>query len=91
MYYTYILFSLKDSKLYIGYTNNLKRRFKQHSSGLVNSTKNRLPLKVIHYEYFLTKEEAKQREKYLKGGNGRKEIKILLFKTLKDLGYKYLN
>ena len=89
MYYTYILFSLKDNKLYIGYTNNLKRRFKQHSSGLVEATKHRLPLKLIHYEYFLSKDEAKQREKYLKGGNGRKEIKVLLFKTLENLEYKY--
>ncbi|PIR43835.1 hypothetical protein COV24_00725, partial [candidate division WWE3 bacterium CG10_big_fil_rev_8_21_14_0_10_32_10] len=32
-FYTYVLFSFKDKKLYIGYTNNLKRRLKEHSQG----------------------------------------------------------
>jgi len=41
-YYTYVLKSLKDGKMYTGYTRNLKLRFEKHNNGLVESTKNRL-------------------------------------------------
>ncbi|MEK7146753.1 MAG: GIY-YIG nuclease family protein [Patescibacteria group bacterium] len=46
-YYTYILKSEKDKKFYTGYTKNLKLRFEQHFKGLVESTKDRRPLKLI--------------------------------------------
>ena len=47
MFYTYILFSLKDKKLYAGYTKDVKLRFEQHKKGLVESTKNRRPLELM--------------------------------------------
>jgi len=49
MYYVYVLLSEKDKKQYVGYTKNLKLRFEQHVNGLVKSTKNRRPLKLIYY------------------------------------------
>ncbi|MFH0852223.1 MAG: GIY-YIG nuclease family protein, partial [bacterium] len=39
MFYVYILKSSKDKKLYIGSTNDLKRRFSQHNNGDEQSTK----------------------------------------------------
>jgi len=39
MFYIYMLKSKKGNKLYIGYTNNLKRRIKEHNSGDNKSTK----------------------------------------------------
>jgi len=71
MYYTYILESLKDSKFYTGFTKDLKLRFEQHEKGLVNSTKDRRPLRLIYYEACLNQEDATKREKYLKTYNGR--------------------
>jgi putative endonuclease len=71
MYYTYILESLKDSKFYTGFTKDLKLRFEQHEKGLVNSTKDRRPLRLIYYEACLSQEDATKREKYLKTYNGR--------------------
>ena len=53
MYYTYVLLSKKDDKLYTGYTKDLKLRFKQHNNGQVKSTKNRRPLILIYYEQVL--------------------------------------
>jgi putative endonuclease len=50
MYYTYVLLSKKDRKLYTGYSKNLKLRFKQHQDGRVDSTKYRRPLLLIYYE-----------------------------------------
>jgi len=75
MFYTYVLKSDIDGKLYIGYTADLKERFKQHNSGLVLSTKNRIPLTLIYYEACLNKGKAIKREKQLKTGFGRSYLK----------------
>jgi len=77
MYYVYIL-HCSDGKLYTGYSPDLKKRIQKHRKGLVRSTKSRLPVKLIHYEAFTDEKDAKQREMYLKGGNGKKEIKVML-------------
>lgn len=89
MFYTYILHSNKDGRLYFGSTNDLKRRFDQHCNGYVTSTKNRRPLELIHYEAFLCLPDAKRREIYLKGGKGHNELKILLQATYKKIRYNY--
>lgn len=78
MFYVYILHSFKDGGLYTGYTPDLKSRLKAHLGGFVRSTKPRLPIKLIHYEAFFEEKDAKQREVYLKGGNGKKELEVML-------------
>ncbi len=81
MYYTYVLQSMKDMKFYTGFTKDLKLRFERHNKGLVESTRNRRPLKLIYYEACLSQEDATKREKYLKSYHGkmfiRKRLKIL--------------
>ncbi|MBI5357225.1 GIY-YIG nuclease family protein [Candidatus Collierbacteria bacterium] len=74
-YYTYILRSEKDRKLYIGSTSNLKRRIKQHALGNVSSTKSRRPLVLVYYEACLKKNKASERELYFKTGFGRGFLK----------------
>jgi putative endonuclease len=74
-YYTYVLKSNKDNNLYIGYTKNLKLRFEQHAKGLVESTKNRRPLKLIYYEASLNQQDATHREKYFKTFYGAMYLK----------------
>lgn len=66
MYYVYILKSIKDRKLYIGYTNNLLRRVKEHNSKLNTSTKSRIPFKLVYYEAYANLSDAKKREYNLK-------------------------
>ena len=66
---------MKDNEIYIGYTDDLNNRFKQHSLGKVMATKARLPLKLVYYEACLDKDKAIKREKILKTGFGRKYIK----------------
>lgn len=66
MYYVYILKSKKDDKLYIGYTENLKRRFAQHQKGEVESTSYRLPVELVYYEAYRNIDDAKIREKGFK-------------------------
>lgn len=90
MFYVYILFSGKDEELYTGFTPNLKSRFKAHTNGYVKATKHRRPLKLIYYEAYAEESDARRRERYLKGGNGRGELKIQLKDILKKLNYKHL-
>ncbi len=71
MYYTYVLQSTKDMNFYTGFTKNLKLRFEQHNKGLVESTKDRRPLKLIYYEACLDQNDAAKREKYLKSYHGK--------------------
>lgn len=77
-YYVYILESKKDSELYVGCTNNLQKRIKEHNDGLVFSTKLKKPYIIIHYEAFLDKKDAFVREKWLKTGWGRNQVKVML-------------
>jgi putative endonuclease len=85
MHYVYILYSKKDRKLYIGCTNNLRKRVRLHNEGKVESTKLRRPLVPIYYEAYIDKLDAFAREKWLKTGWGRNYIKRVLKFTLKDL------
>lgn len=80
IYYTYVLRSKGDKKFYTGYTEDLKLRFEQHNKGLVESTKDRRPFELIYFEGCLTREDAIQREKYLKSFHG----KMYLRKRLKS-------
>lgn len=74
-YYVYVLKSLKDKKFYVGYTKNLKSRFEKHGRELVESTKERRPLKLIYYEACLDQQDATHREKYLKTYHGKMFIR----------------
>ena len=74
MYYTYVLLSEKDGKHYTGFTKDLKLRFEKHNAGKVESTKHRVPLKLLYYEACLDKDDALRREKYLKSYYGRQYL-----------------
>ena len=74
-FYTYVLKSMKDLNLYVGYTNNLIKRVEEHNKGKVPSTKNRVPLKLVYWEGCLNKQDATIREKYLKTAWGKRYIK----------------
>jgi len=66
MYYVYLLKSNKDDKLYLGYTNDLKRRLREHNASSSKATRSRLPLKLVYYEAYLSEKDAKDREFKLK-------------------------
>jgi putative endonuclease len=85
-YYVYVLKSEKDGKFYTGCTNDLRKRFSQHSKGQVTSTKERLPLQLVYYEMSLDQGDAFTREKYLKTGMGKRYInnRLKRFLSLTD-------
>jgi putative endonuclease len=74
-YYTYVLRSIKNNEIYIGYTDNLIRRIKEHNKKENKSTKRYLPWKLVYYEACLNKDDAKRRERYFKTTQGRRLLK----------------
>lgn len=66
MFYTYILKSEKDKRLYMGSARDLRKRLKEHNSGLVKSTRLRTPFKIIYYEAYASEKDAREREHNLK-------------------------
>ena len=87
-YYTYVLFSERDHKLYIGFTSDVFKRLSEHNAGLNISTAPRRPLSLIYFEGHLTKNDALRRESYFKTTSGKRTLQIILKQTLDDLGYQ---
>jgi putative endonuclease len=75
MYYLYILQSLKDFGYYIGITDDIARRLKEHNLGKTKSIKNRVPFVLKYKEEFTNKTDARKREIELKKNyQKRKEL-----------------
>ena len=70
MWYAYILKSDKDGKLYVGSTDDLKRRIGEHNAGQCQSTRQRRPLRLEAYVAVKKESTARDLEKYLKSGSG---------------------
>jgi putative endonuclease len=86
MYYVYVLLSLKDNKLYTGFTSDLRRRFDEHAEGLVSSTKHRRPLKLVYYEAYANESDARSRETYLKsGGKAKTDLKKQISESINSV------
>ena len=66
MYYVYMLKSGKDGSLYVGYTNDLKRRLVEHNEKRNVSTKHKAPFQLVYYEAYKARADARHREDMLK-------------------------
>jgi len=71
MWYVYILRSIIDKNLYVGSTNNIRRRLIEHNSGKVDSTKSRMPFSLEAYIAVKDQAKAIELEQYFKTGSGR--------------------
>ena len=78
MFYVYVIKSLSRNYIYVGLTNNVQRRLRQHNNGENKTTKAYSPFELILSEEFQTRKEAREREKYFKSGVGKEHIKSLL-------------
>jgi putative endonuclease len=67
----YVLRGLSTHKKYIGITNNLQRRLKEHQSGGAKGGQLIGEFELIHAEEFVDYPSARAREKFLKSGQGR--------------------
>jgi putative endonuclease len=82
MYYFYILRSLKNQKLYLGSTPDLKLRFKSHNSGENRATKPNIPYELIYYSGFKSKKDAIECEQYFKTTAGWRRLHKMLKNSL---------
>ena len=85
MFYTYVLRN-NDNFMYTGFTYDLRKRFKEHNDKSSAYTKYRGPYKLIYNEACLDEGDARQREKYLKSGIGKRFIKNRLKRFLSRTG-----
>lgn len=83
MYFFYILRSLKNKKLYLGSTSNLKNRIKSHNEGKNFATKPNIPYELIFYSAFKNEKDAINCEQYFKTTAGWRRIHKMLEYTLK--------
>jgi len=86
MYYVYVIWNKEAKKYYIGQTNDLEKRISQHNdphNTYSKYTKRYQGLwKLIYYEEYAARKEAKTREKYLKNSRGREFIKNKILSNL---------
>ncbi|MGI5976263.1 MAG: GIY-YIG nuclease family protein [Candidatus Limivicinus sp.] len=74
---TYIL-RCSDGSLYTGWTNDLKKRLETHNAGLGGKyTRSRLPVELVYYEVFDSKEEAMSREWHIKRLSRSEKLKLI--------------
>lgn len=74
-YYVYVLRSEKNGLWYTGVTSDLRKRLREHNNNMSTYTKGRGPFKLIYYEAYKNKMDARSREKHLKSGPGKHYLK----------------
>ncbi|TSC75971.1 MAG: excinuclease abc c subunit domain protein [Parcubacteria group bacterium Gr01-1014_30] len=85
MYWVYIIKSELHSKLYIGRTNDLSKRLKDHNSGRSPSTKKYIPWKPVYIEGYAVEQDAKDREEKMKYfGKVYSQLKIRIRRSLRS-------
>src|SRR3989344_4385768 len=76
----YVIKSMQKKFRYVGITNKLQRRIKDHNSGKNKSTAPYKPFKLILKEECNDYLEARKREQFLKSGQRRKFLDMLKIK-----------
>ncbi len=75
--YAYMV-ECSDGTLYTGYTNDLEKRIKAHNSGKgAKYTRSRLPVRLVYFEEFETKEKAQSREWHIKRLTRAKKLELI--------------
>ena len=74
MYYVYAISSLCRNYIYVGLTDNVARRLKQHNKGYNRSTKPYAPYELLFTQVCVDRAEARQLEKYYKSGCGKEYL-----------------
>ena len=81
MFYVYVLRSLKNSKRYVGYTSKLpSEKLAEHNGGATRWTRHNRPFVLLYHESFSDAKAARQREIFLKSGQGRNWLDEVLEK-----------
>ena len=75
--YTYLV-RCSDGTLYCGWTDSIEKRLAAHNSGKASKyTRSRLPVKLVYFETFDTKQEAMSREARIKQLSRREKLALI--------------
>jgi putative endonuclease len=69
--WVYALRSDTTGRRYVGITAHLQHRVRQHNNGQTRSTRTEVPWRLIYREFCPDYPYAREREKFLKSGQGR--------------------
>ena len=78
VFYVYVLQSEKTNRYYTGSCEDLDARLARHNAGESAATRHGVPRRIVYTESFATRAEAVRRERQLKTGRGRDELRRLL-------------
>jgi putative endonuclease len=78
MYYTYILYSEKCNRYYIGFTSDVFARLERHNAGKVTATRSCLPYQIKATKGFQSELDARREELRLKKQKSRKYLEWLV-------------
>ena len=78
MYFVYAIKSQNHNWIYVGITDDINRRLKQHNSGHNKSTKPYAPFDLIYTEECIDRPSARIREKYFKSSGGKTRLRKIL-------------
>ena len=85
MYYVYVLKSLTNGDLYVGFSEDLKKRFAEHNKGLAKTTKPNRPWILVYYEAYRGKRDATIRERQLKNHAAKDDLRGQIKYSLDNL------
>lgn len=80
MYSVYALRSLKRNYIYVGISNDIVRRVRQHNRGYNKTTRPYRPFKLIYTRNFESRIMARNHEKYMKSGAGKELLKLFEYR-----------
>ena len=82
MYYVYVLRSITNGKLYVGRSDDLKKRIRAHFNKKVKTTKRFGEVKLVFYEAFLDRKDSIRREKYFKTSKGKSSLRQIIRESM---------
>ncbi|MDB4582674.1 GIY-YIG nuclease family protein [Draconibacterium sp.] len=77
-YFVYAIKSKLDGRIYVGFSENVQKRLKEHNSGKTKSTKGFRPWELIFTQECETRIDARELEKYFKSGSGKEKLKKMV-------------
>lgn len=77
-YFVYAIRSEVDKRIYVGFSEDVQKRLKEHNSGKTKSTKGYRPWNLIFMIECESRQEAREKEKYYKSGIGKETLKHLV-------------
>ena len=77
----YVLTGKTSGRRYVGITGNLPRRLAQHRNGSTKAGQLLKDFVLVHTEELADRKQARERERFLKSGQGRKWLDMVLAKA----------